>query len=214
MRLPFTAAEFFDVFARYNLAVWPAQWLLYGLALTATALVIRRPAVADRAVNAILAVLWLWMGAVYHLGFFAAINPVATLFGAAFIAQAAIFLSTGVRSGRLAFRLTPGAEGIAGGALVAYALVAYPVIGYLSGHRYPAMPTFGVPCPTTIFTCALLLWTAGRVPWSVVFIPVAWAGVGTFAAFRLSVPQDYGLLAAGVAATVLLARRRRSVEQR
>ena len=28
MRLPFTIDQFLDVFRRYNLAVWPAQWVV------------------------------------------------------------------------------------------------------------------------------------------------------------------------------------------
>lgn len=33
--LPFTEAQFFEVFGRYNLATWPAQIVAYALALTA-----------------------------------------------------------------------------------------------------------------------------------------------------------------------------------
>ncbi len=32
MELPFTQHEFFQVFAAYNEAVWPMQWVLYALA--------------------------------------------------------------------------------------------------------------------------------------------------------------------------------------
>ncbi|WP_414541485.1 DUF6064 family protein [Nostoc sp. CCY0012] len=28
----------------------------------------------------------------------------------------------------------------------------YPLIGYALGRIFPTSPTFGVPCPTTIFT--------------------------------------------------------------
>jgi hypothetical protein len=97
---------------------------------------------------------------------------------------------------------------------VVYALAVYPLIGYLSGHRYPATPTFGAPCPTTIFTFGLLLWISERVPWRVAIIPAAWALIGTFAAVRLSVPQDYGLLVAAVATVALLARRSASQRPR
>lgn len=207
MQLPFTPAQFFEVFARYNLAIWPAQWLLNGLALTAVGLVFLRPLTSSRLVSGILAALWLWMGTVYHFAFFASINPAARVFGATFVAQGVVLLWMGVRSGRLPFRATPGLDGIVGGALVLYALAAYPLIGYLSGHRYPAMPTFGVPCPTTIFTLGLLLWVDERVSWRVVIIPAAWAVLATFAAIQLAVPQDYGLLVAAVVTVGLLARR-------
>lgn len=47
--LPFSREAFFGVFRAYNEAVWPAQWVLYGLALVCLVLVVRRPREADRA---------------------------------------------------------------------------------------------------------------------------------------------------------------------
>ncbi len=205
--LPFTSEQFFEVFARYNSAIWPAQWLLIGLALIAVWLSIPGSATSNRTVSGILAALWLWMGVVYHVAFFASINPAARAFGAVFVLQGILLLWMGVGTPRLLFRASFDVHGIIGGGLIVYALVAYPLIGYLAGHRFPATPTFGAPCPTTIFTLGLLLWIPGRVPWRVVVIPAAWAVIATFAAIRLSVPQDYGLAVAGVAAVALLARR-------
>ena len=84
----------------------------------------------------------------------------------------------------------------------------YPLLNVLLGHRYPAMPTFGAPCPTTIATFGLLTWATPRPPWFVWPIPVLWALVGTSAAFALGVREDLGLLAAaGLAVAVQLRRR-------
>lgn len=64
---------------------------------------------------------------------------------------------------------------------------------------------FGVaPCPTTIFTFGLLLWAATPVPAYLIIIPLIWAFIGMSAAVNLQVPQDYGLVAAGVIGTVLI----------
>lgn len=41
MRLPFTNEQFFTVFRRYNEAVWPAQWMLVGLAVLAVGLALQ-----------------------------------------------------------------------------------------------------------------------------------------------------------------------------
>jgi hypothetical protein len=91
--------------------------------------------------------------------------------------------------------------------LIAYALIGYPLIGASLGHRYPAAPTFGLPCPTTIFTLGVLV--MGRpVPRHLLLVPVAWAIVGGFAACRLGVAEDSGLpIAAALVTVVLLARR-------
>src|SRR5512145_473551 len=175
--LPFSRQEFLDVFGRYNGAVWPAQLLLYALALVLVARILRREPLTGG--FALLAALWLWMGVVYHLIFFSAINPAARLFGIAFIAQSVLLLSVD-RPGSME-EGTPAARST-GKALIAYALFGYPLIGYLAGQRYPEMVTLGLPCPTTIFTIGVLLVALRRPPTWLLAIPIAWALIGTFAA--------------------------------
>lgn len=199
MGLPFTVEAFLDVFRRYNDAVWPLQWLLGALGIAAVALAARGGPRAGRRVSAILALLWLWTGLVYHVAFFRAINPAAAAFGAACVAQAALFAWLGVVRGRIAFAPRRDVAGVAGATLAAYALVVYPMLG-AAERAYPASPTFGTPCPTTILTLALLLWAARTLPRVVLIVPVAWSVVGTVAALRLGVVEDLGLPFAAAAA--------------
>ena len=86
LTLPFDSAQFVEVFHSYNLGVWPLQWVLPALALAATVLARRGTAPASRGASAILALLWAWMAAAYHLAYFTAINPAAPFFAAAFAA--------------------------------------------------------------------------------------------------------------------------------
>jgi hypothetical protein len=211
MRLPFTVEQFFEVFARYNLAVWPAQPALLALGVLAVALVLWRPSETSRLTSGILAALWAWMAVAYHLAFFATINPAARLFGALFLVQSGLFLFLGVARGRLAFERPAPLRATLGAALAAYALAAYPALGRLAGHRFPAAPTFGAPCPTTILTLALLLSTRRPVPWALAVIPLLWAGVGAVAALQLGVPQDLGLPVAGLVVLAAFATPARSV---
>jgi hypothetical protein len=83
------------------------------------------------------------------------------------------------------FRPPDPVQRLVGAGIVGYALVVYPLLNVLLGHRYPAMPTFGAPCPTTIATFGLLTWATPRPPWFVWPIPILWALVGTSAAFTL-----------------------------
>jgi len=204
MQLPFTQAQFFDVFRQYNEAVWPAQLLLLALGLAAALLASQSSERAARTVSGILAALWVWMGAIYHLVFFRGINGAAVLFGALFIVQGGLFAWFGFWRSELAFHARGATRGAVGAALILYALVLYPVLGLLAGHRYPATPTFGLPCPTTILTLGLLLWTRPPVPRSLVLIPTFWALVGTVGALRLGVPEDFGLLVAGAIAAPMV----------
>lgn len=204
--MPFTSTQFFDVFRAYNESVWPAQVLWVLVALGAIGMIASKRAQDGRLIGFFLAALWCWAGAAYHLGFFAAINHAALAFGTLFVLEGMLLAWWSVRH-RPMYRIRPTGAGVAGALLTAYALLGYPLIAVIAGQRYPAVPTFGVPCPIVIFTFGLLLWTEMPVPRLLLVIPAAWALVGTSAAVTLGVGEDYGLLVAGVLGTTLLVRR-------
>ena len=180
------------------------QFILTGAALLSIFAAVKAGRSWSKTVSVILGLLWLWMGAVYHLMFFSLINPAATVFGIMFILQAAIFFYAGALRDDLTFRFRPCVLGFAGILLLIYALVAYPLLGFVYGHVYPYSPTFGLPCPTVIFTFALLLWSDKKVPLYVLPIPLIWSLIGFSAAILLGICEDIGLLIAGVLAVSLL----------
>jgi hypothetical protein len=201
MTLPFTLHQFLDVFRRYNESVWPMQWVLNALAIAAVLATLSRGRGLSRLATGIVAALWLWTGVAYHVVFFRTINPVALLFGLAFIAEAALIAWLGGVRQRLQFDLRADVSGRVGAALIAYALVAYPLISYALGHRYPAAPTFGVPCPTTIFTFGMILLCRPPRPRVLIVIPVLWSLLGVVAALRLGMWEDVGLVIAAILVT-------------
>lgn len=85
--MPFTAEEFLRVFARYNVAVWPAHLLLMCAGLLAAIAAIIPRTLSGRVALALLAALWLWAAVVYHLAFFSSISPAAYFFAALFAAN-------------------------------------------------------------------------------------------------------------------------------
>ena len=210
MKLPFSAEQFFDVFRQYNETVWPAQVALNLLALVAIGLLIWRRQDSSRLISGVLAALWAWTGVVYHLIFFTAINKAAFAFGAVFIAGSGAFLWAGVVKRQLVFTSTNVIRRVLGSVLVVFALLVYPALSWFFGHVYPAMPTFGLPCPTTIFTIGMLCFLAAPFPRYVLAAPVLWAAVGSQAALLLGVYQDLGLLVAGVIAVFLVVASRRA----
>ena len=204
--MPFSRADFLEVFARYNETVWPAQILLYALAIGAFMSARSKSAGAGRAVFAILAILWLWMGVVYHAVFFAAINPLATVFSGFFILQALIFGWLALRRNAISFARHDSSARL-GAFLVAFALIGYPLFAVVAGHTYPAQPTFGLPCPTTIFTFGMLLLASQDLPRRVWVIPFGWAIIGTSGVFALGVAEDLSLPFALVATLLALGSR-------
>jgi hypothetical protein len=210
--LPFTHAQFLEVFARYNMSTWPAQVLAYLLGLAIIVALLRPSARANRFVAAGLAVMWLWTGIAYHGMYFSEINKAAFVFAALFVIQGLLLARAGVTK---AFRFGSSGNASAwlGWGLIVYALVAYPLLGLWAGLRYPQMPMFGItPCPVTIFTFGVFLLAASPVSLWLLVIPVIWSLIGGSAAVLLQMPQDWLLLFSGLSVIPLLRSGRAKLE--
>jgi len=201
VEIPFTVEQFFDVFGTYNTAIWPVQILAYILGIVVLVLAFGGSKLAAPIVSGILGFFWIWMGIFYHIVYFSVINPAAWIFGILFILQGLLFLFFA----RPAFRFILKPPPVIGGCFILYAMAIYPFLGISFGHSYPKAPMFGVaPCPTTIFTFGILLWATTSVHTYLLVIPLLWSIVGMSAAVNLGVPQDYGLVVAGILGTVLI----------
>jgi len=205
MKLPFTTEEFLKVFEKYNLAVWPMQYGLYLIAVAAVILAVKTTTYSSKYISLALALLWLWMGIVYHLLFFSTINKAAYGFGLLFIVQGVLFLIQGFFRNQFSFEFKNDIYGFVGTAVILFALIVYPVISYYLGHMYPSSPTFGLPCPTTIFTFGIILWMKNRCPVYVLFIPLLWSVLGFSAVYFLGMHEDSGLLVTGMLTALLIA---------
>ena len=197
MTLPFTHAQFLDVLAAYNAALWPVAALLWLATLVAVVRLLRGRARAS-GMAALLALHWAWSGIAYHAVFFTRINPAAWGFAGLFVLGAAAFAWYGMVRHRLAFDIGWTPRHVLAGVFIVYAL-AYPGLVLLTGLQWPRMPGFGVPCPTTLFTAGLLLAAVPPVPRWVFVAPILWAVIGGSAAVTLGVTPDYMLFVAAAA---------------
>lgn len=198
--LPFSAEEFFALFARYNLAIWPAQFVAYALGGLAVWAVVVQRTWSWRVAALVLSIFWLWNGFVYHLAFFETINPAAFGFAGLFIVQGLLFLGSGLRNHNVPIRLERDACTAIAAGLIIYAMIAYSIIGTLVGHGWPRSPVFGVaPCPTTIFTFGIVMLARQMTSVRLAVIPIIWALIGSTAAVLLGVSEDMGLLASVLA---------------
>jgi hypothetical protein len=184
--------------------VWPVQVLLVVLALVATYFSIFRKSYSDKIIVSVVAFLWVWMGIVYHLIYFSSINKAAILFGSLFIIQGLLLFYFGIMKDKLKFQFRLNSYGITGMALIMFALIVYPLLGYWLGHVYPESPTFGLPCATTIFTFGILLFSSSRIPFIVIIIPAVWSIIGFSAAISLGMKEDTGLGIAGFVSTFMI----------
>ena len=197
--LPFTEEQFLAVFARFNATLTIPIDLLWIVTLAALTLSSRRP--ASRLLVAVLVLHWLWSGLVYHWGYFIDINPAARVFGFLFIVQAGLLAWLGLIRRRVEFAWGGTWSQRASAAFALYAM-AYPALVMASGLRWPRMPAFGVPCPTTILTLGMLRSAEPRQTRGLAIIPLLWAAIGGSAALLLGVLPDYALIVAGLAVLI------------
>lgn len=194
MQLPFSEREFLDVFGAYNSALWPVAAVLWVASLVVFVLVLRGSRI-DRSVSLLLAVHWAWAGIAYHLAFFASINPAARIFAAMFLLEAILLAWAGLGRGAVRYVWERSPWRMIGAALAAYSL-AYPPLAMALVQPYPRTPTFGVPCPTTIFTIGLLMMST-PARWWPALVPLLWTVIGGSAAVLFGVTTDFVLPVAG-----------------
>jgi hypothetical protein len=195
--MPFTQEEFFQVFALYNAAMWPLQILFYVAGVAAVALTYRQSRASTATISFVLALMWMINGVAYHWSFFAAVNPIARGFAVLFMIEALLLLAAPFLWPSFRIEARRDSRTFVGLGMAAFAAIAYPILGYLAGHNYPAVPVFGIaPCPTTIFTMGILLLGPWKVARWLLILPGLWSLIGGSAAVLLDVPQDFGLIAA------------------
>lgn len=204
MKLPFTTEDFLKIFEKYNLTVWPLQYVLFLIAIVVVILAVKTTSYSSKYISLALSILWFWMGIVYHLLFFTMINKAAYGFGLLFIIQGFLFLVPGFFRNQFSFEFKNDIYGFAGAVVILFALIIYPLIGYYAGHIYPATPTFGLPCPTTIFTLGIILWMKNRCPVYILIIPLLWSLLGFSAAYLLGIKEDTGILITGIFTALLI----------
>jgi hypothetical protein len=213
--LPFTADILFSSFEHYNRALWPLPILAWLLALAAILLTLKPVRGSDRAIAALLAIAWLWVGLGYHFMHHAAIDFAAPLYGVFFILQGLLFAWTGAVRGRLAFRFRADLFGWIGLALALAALFAWPLADWQTGHGWQSVRLVGLaPGTTTAFTLGLLLLTDGRTPLRLAVVPLLWTLVAGAMAWILAIPQDLALPMAGLGGLVLVLWKNRREERR
>jgi hypothetical protein len=203
--LPFTADVLFSSFEQYNRALWPLPILALVLALAALLLTLRPVRGGDRAIGALLAIAWLWVGVRYHTMQRAAIDFAAPLYGAFFVLEGLLLAWTGAIRGKLAFRFRAGLSGWIGLVLALVATIAWPLADWLWGPGLPSVRLVGLaPAPTALVTLGLLLLIQGRTPLHLTVIPLLWTLVAGATAWILGIPQDFFFPLTGLGALVLI----------
>lgn len=211
MKAPFLFDEFLAMLELFNTNLWPVHVIMYALAFVAIFFAIRKTHNSGLVITVILGFFWIWVGIVFNLLYFSKLYSMAYLFLGLFILEGIILAIQGLFRHRLTFRVRADIFGFTGGVLIIYALAGYPLIGYATGRGLEHLLYAGMmPCPTTIFTLGMLLWTEKPIPKLVPVIPVVYALSG-FVPVSLGVVEDIGLIVAGIVTAIMLLYRGRNV---
>lgn len=204
MKTPFTTAQFFSVFESYNSTVFPAQIIILLAGLFSLLVLFSKRRGKNRAIGGLLAFLWIWMGAVYHIAFFSSINPAAFAFGALFILEGAFLIIEAFKRKKLVFQFKKDLSGYLAIFFILFGTVIYPIVSYFMAGAFSLTISFGLPCPTTIFTFGFLMLARKNLSKYLVIIPTIWALIGTTAALNFSVYQDFMLLLTAIVANLVI----------
>ncbi|MEE4197464.1 MAG: DUF6064 family protein [Bacteroidales bacterium] len=208
MKTPFTTAQFFEIFEKYNSAVFPMQLIILALGIGSIILVHRNSSLKNSLIAGFLGLLWLWTGIFYHILFFTSINKAAFGFGGIFILQGIFFFIERSRK-KLEFSFTGKVREAIGYFFILFGLIVYPLISYLLEDAFVNTISLGLPCPTTIFTFGFLMITTNKLSKYILIIPTLWAIIGTGAAINFGVYQDYVMLLSAIIAAVYLIKRKK-----
>jgi hypothetical protein len=191
----FSSRTYYRLFELYNLAIWPAQ--IVALVLGAMVLALLRSGAAwrGRAVAALLTACWFWVAWAYFLEHFESINWAARYFAAGFAFEGLLLLCTGLAN---ALRVQPraGLPGVAGSAMLLFALLVQPFVGRMLGRPWTQAEVFGIaPDPTAIATLGILV-VNKRFPWWLLPIPLVWCAISAATLWTMGSPDALVPLAA------------------
>jgi hypothetical protein len=208
MNLSLDLDQTMSVFGAYNSAIWPMQVFAYLAGLVALYSATKQTRFSNNIASGILSFFWMWTGVVFCIFFWAPAYPAAYAFGVLFVAQSLVFLLNAIKP-TLSFKSQRNQFALIGGLFIAYAMVGYPLAGYVLGRAYPRWLPFGlVPCPTAVFTLGLLMLTEKYVPRYVLVIPAIWS-ICAIVPVVSGIYEDAGLILAGLVCIPLLLRRNR-----
>ncbi|MBN1939500.1 MAG: hypothetical protein JW843_07935 [Candidatus Aminicenantes bacterium] len=207
MSLSFELIDFLLLLREYNRDIWPLQVAALALGLLTVFLAVSKKRYSGSIICAILAFFWLWTGAVFNLLYFRGFYPPALGFVPIFIAQGLIFAFAAFGRPGVSFHFKATPRSYAAAAMALYALIGYPALEGLWGRGYPESLPFGlVPCPTTLFTLAVLLLAEAKIPPRLWALPVAYALAG-IVPFLNGIREDIGLIIGGVLALYFFLRK-------
>jgi len=196
------AEVFFNNVSTYNVSIFPMQIITLVVAVILTYLLFVKPStIVSKLIKIYLSFTFVWFALMFPFeGVF------KIIFGLVHIVIAILFFID-IFTAKIEFKFpeTSGKRYFMF-FLIFSAFALYPLIEYMSGHLYPKILLFGVaPCPTTIFSLALLIGAVpkvGKIIFILLIFPAIFSGLST--PIMLGLWADLLLLFTGVYGLITL----------
>ena len=191
------------MFELYHREIWPAQIAAIALAVALVVVLRRDDAWRSRAIAALLAAVWLWVGVMFHVRRYSSINWAANYFGALFVVQAGLLTWIGVVRGRPIVRGAREASSPHVWWLVLAAVIAPPLLSRIAGRSLGQLDAFALtPDATAIGTIAALTLAPFGARRVLLLAPLAWCLIGGATLWAMGSPEAWMLIVAGVAGLI------------
>lgn len=155
--LLFAPRTYWRLFELENQALWPLQVPVLGVALAVLFLLFRPRPWSHRAIAALLAAAWAWVGVGFVGTRYAAINWAAAYAAPVFVLQALALLMIGTLAGRLRPVVDGSLTAAIGLALTVYAVALHPLTAPLAGRPLAGAEVVGIaPDPIAIATLGII----------------------------------------------------------
>lgn len=213
--IPFSRDIFLGVVAQHNALLWPLHVLAISLGLAVLYLAFRPSSRLSRFPALFVIAAWLETGSLYYGVHFTPLNWAAWLSAGLFVTQGLLLAWFGLIRTRLRLRFDGTLPAWAGVGFIVISIAVYPIVGFVSGIGFNAIPVIGIdPGPTVLFTLGVLLLTENRTPFVLTIIPFIVAWVGATAGWLIGLPADLLLPPAALATVWLVLMRNRRLARR
>ena len=210
-----SSEQFFQQMMEYNNAIWPLQIITYVLAVFFIINSIKKWKISNEINTVIISLLWIWNGAITLILVFSEFQKQYYFWGCLWILQGILFLIFGIFKDKFNYKLQKNWYSYIGILFMLYALVIYPLLGFLKGHGFPNGPIFGVaPCPVVVFTFGALLLVNKKMNISVLFFPLLWAIMSLYPIIAMGIIEDVGEIIAAIIGFILIIYRNKHYKEK
>ena len=208
-----TGEQLLEVFANYNLQIWPMQILAYMLGVIALFLVFHKYKWSIWVISSILAFFWIWVALMFWLPSAMQGFTLAYAFILLFLIEGILLLIQAFKPQGFFGSNNKTTTAIAL-VMVGYAMVGYPLFGLLIGRDLPQTPPFALtPCPLVLFTLGMFLLTDSKVALWMILTPFIYGSSGVIWV-SMGIWEDIGLVLGSLAFGYLIIKRNWGVKNK